>query len=52
MIRGDGGDMKMKRKSFEFSFDLCDFVNSRKIPKKSIIGIVYEIRCWVLFYYE
>nr|DAG17536.1 MAG TPA: hypothetical protein [Bacteriophage sp.] len=48
--------MKMGCMYFEDSWDLCEFVNSRKIPKENIVGIVfrdgYEETSWMLFYYK
>ena len=43
---------KLKRKLFDNSIGLCNFVNKYKITKENIQGITVFEECYILFYWE
>ena len=43
---------KLKRRLFDTSIGLCNFVNEYKISKKNIQSIVENEGAFVLFYWE
>ena len=44
--------IELKRRLFDTSIGLCNFVNKNKITKENIQEIAVFEKCYVLFYWE